>query len=452
MKAKILASLLAALALSGCNEPGYPEHLQVSKVDHEGLQGVLVTPKTEAPLTTVIVVGGSDGGVQSAVATAQVLADQGLAALAVGYFGMPRLPAQLSEIPLEYFSAAVDYIDASPQLQRNQCQQVGVVGSSRGAELALLLGSHNSDFAPVVGIAPSSHSWGAIGDSSKAAWTYAGRPLAYLQRHSQPDYEVDRFIGRPYFVEDLQHSDAAQAEIDATKITGEVVLVAGEDDQLWPAAEMAETLLQQFADANEQSRITVLTYAGAGHVIAPGTPVNLSEVELPSGQTLVLGGNAKANRSAQEHALPHIVATLKDPVCRAQPQAHGFDPEQLSALSDFVATTGTSSMVLMSDSKIVFEYGDIHEAHTIHSFRKAMLNSLYGIYVERGVIDLDATLAELGIDDLSPLSELEKTATVRQLLQSRSGIYHPAAATSAGMLAQLPRASEPVSWQYVCLQ
>ena len=63
-----------------------------------------------------------------------------------------------------------------------------------------------------------------------------------------------------------------------------------------------------------------------------------------------------------------------------------------------------------------------------------MLSSLYGIHVDNGNIDLDATLEELNIDDISPgLTDAEKQATVRDLISSRSGVYHVAAAEWAGV-------------------
>lgn len=62
-----------------------------------------------------------------------------------------------------------------------------------------------------------------------------------------------------------------------------------------------------------------------------------------------------------------------------------------------------------------------------HSLRKAIISLLYGIAVDEGLIDLDKTLAELGIDEVTPLSEQERTATIRDLLMYRSGIYLPAA-------------------------
>ena len=60
--------------------------------------------------------------------------------------------------------------------------------------------------------------------------------------------------------------------------------------------------------------------------------------------------------------------------------------------------------------------------------RKSLLNALYGIAVAEGKIDINRTLADIGIDDRAPsLSDAERQATVRDLLMSRSGIYHPVA-------------------------
>ena len=58
----------------------------------------------------------------------------------------------------------------------------------------------------------------------------------------------------------------------------------------------------------------------------------------------------------------------------------------------------------------------------VQSCRKSFLSALYGIYHDQGLIDLDATMEELGIDDLPPsLTQEEKQATVEQLLMARSG-------------------------------
>jgi CubicO group peptidase (beta-lactamase class C family) len=49
-------------------------------------------------------------------------------------------------------------------------------------------------------------------------------------------------------------------------------------------------------------------------------------------------------------------------------------------------------------------------------------------------------MAKLGIDDNPPsLTEVEKTATVRMLLQARSGVYHPALYETAAMAKARPK-------------
>lgn len=121
----------------------------------------------------------------------------------------------------------------------------------------------------------------------------------------------------------------------------------------------------------------------------------------------------------------------------------GYSEEKLLELSAFLDSTGTSSMMLLHDGKLLFKKGDIDRKHLIHSIRKPMINALYGVYVHRGVIDTNQTLAELGIDDIAPeLTENEKSARIADLLKSRSGVYHKAAAVSEGMLINKPQRGE----------
>ena len=68
--------------------------------------------------------------------------------------------------------------------------------------------------------------------------------------------------------------------------------------------------------------------------------------------------------------------------------------------------------------------GDPAQRVKLNSVRKSFLSALYGIHVRLGTLDLSKTLAELGIDDQPPLTPGERSATVRMVLQARSGVYH----------------------------
>ncbi len=77
------------------------------------------------------------------------------------------------------------------------------------------------------------------------------------------------------------------------------------------------------------------------------------------------------------------------------------------------------------DGKPIYQYGDIADVFNIASIRKSLVAVLFGIYKDK--IDINQTLKELNINDSEPrLTEIEKEATIADLLKMRSGIYHEA--------------------------
>jgi CubicO group peptidase (beta-lactamase class C family) len=106
----------------------------------------------------------------------------------------------------------------------------------------------------------------------------------------------------------------------------------------------------------------------------------------------------------------------------------GFSEEKLDAAKAYYDSLNSSAFMIIQNGIVVEAWGDINRRFTVHSVRKALLNSLYGIYSENGTIDLNRTIGELGITDKDSLSELEKSAQIIHLLKVRSGIYHKAAA------------------------
>ena len=130
----------------------------------------------------------------------------------------------------------------------------------------------------------------------------------------------------------------------------------------------------------------------------------------------------------------------ESPFERISPVDAGFSAERLETAAAFCDSAGSAALLVLYDGKVVLSWGEVGKKYPIHSIRKAMLNSLYGIYVANGAIDTSATVGELGIDDIPPsLTDTEKQATVFDLLRSRSGIYHPAAAEADVTLGMMDR-------------
>ncbi len=126
----------------------------------------------------------------------------------------------------------------------------------------------------------------------------------------------------------------------------------------------------------------------------------------------------------------------------ADPATAGWSKAGLETFRNELAQTKTAGLVVVHAGRVIFEYGDVSSARVVASVRKSLLSVLYGNYVAAGKINLDATLAGLGIDDIGGLSDKEKQATVRDLLEARSGVYHAASNSGDDSAHAPPRDSQ----------
>ncbi|MGB7062177.1 MAG: serine hydrolase [Candidatus Zixiibacteriota bacterium] len=133
------------------------------------------------------------------------------------------------------------------------------------------------------------------------------------------------------------------------------------------------------------------------------------------------------------------------------PEEAGWSSEKLEQAKELYDSLDAAAFMVVYDGKVLVSWGDVKRRFMCHSVRKSLLSALYGTHVDDGSIDLNKTLAELNIDDKSPLTETEKQATIRDLLKARSGVYHPAAYETQSMKARRPkRGSHPrdTFWYY----
>ncbi len=121
------------------------------------------------------------------------------------------------------------------------------------------------------------------------------------------------------------------------------------------------------------------------------------------------------------------------------PEEAGWSSEKLEQAKKLYDSLDAAAFMVVYDGKVLVSWGDVKRRFMCHSVRKSLLSALYGTHVDDGSIDLDRTLAELNIDDKSPLTETEKQATIRDLLKARSGVYHPAAYETQAMKAKRPK-------------
>lgn len=193
----------------------------------------------------ILVIGGSDGGIDNAAAQAQAFAEAGLPALAIAYFKAARLPSELREIDLEYFRDALEWLAAQPEADPHR---LVVFGVSRGSEAAMLVGAHFGRLVSgVVAAVPSNVvvcSW----PPGAPAWMIEGRPLPYQSR-----------FGPPVFVQG--------AEIPVENIRGPMALIGGGSDRVWPSLAMAQALSDRRRAAGLSGADLLLAYPAASHAL-----------------------------------------------------------------------------------------------------------------------------------------------------------------------------------------
>lgn len=112
---------------------------------------------------------------------------------------------------------------------------------------------------------------------------------------------------------------------------------------------------------------------------------------------------------------------------RATPKDAGWSTSGLKKADAVAKQLDTDSYLVISGGRIVWDYGDTALVSNVHSVRKSIASILFGMARDRKQMEIDRTLASLGIDDVQRLSATEKSASIRQLLSARSCIYHQAA-------------------------
>jgi pimeloyl-ACP methyl ester carboxylesterase len=261
-----------------------------------------------------VMLSGSSGGIPEA--PARRLAENGITAFALGYHGAPGLPPELIEIPIESLARGIRMFRERFAGGRS----VGVLGISRGAELALILAAYLGDaIGPVVAVAPSHVVWAGLKAPDAAdrrmtssAWTWQGAPLQFLQYKPGIEPVFNATGLRVDVYHDLGSYEPS--EIDAVRIpversVGPILLLSGDDDHMWPAAPMAREIVWRMREHGRGDDITNVVYPGAGHIFfmrdffPPAGPSN--------GPTFDFGGTAAADVIASRDAWQRAVAFLQ---------------------------------------------------------------------------------------------------------------------------------------------
>jgi dienelactone hydrolase len=301
-----------AIATKTITRRAVAENVRLVPVRERGLVGVAYYPPATGPQPAMIVLPGSQGGIPGPAGQAGGLASRGYVVLALAYFNAEGLPSLLQNIPLEYFATAVEWLKSQPSVDP---ARIGILGTSRGGELALLVGStYPSAFRVVVANVPSSVVWpGLSNDEEVPAWTVNGKPVAGMHGFfTRADLALS---GRERFLKRMQDPAAmARAEIPVERIDAPVLLFSGKDDQLWPSDVFAARVAERLKSHHFTHPVEQYAYDHAGHLIARPFAItsDVRQVRLHpiSKRPNVAGGTPEGQARANEDSWGRLLAFL----------------------------------------------------------------------------------------------------------------------------------------------
>lgn len=293
-------------------------------VDEAGLVGVFVTPAAPGPHPALLIFGGSEGGLEYGLRYARHYASLGYSCLGVAYFDAAGLPPYLESLPLEYFGKALSWMKARPEVRADA---IGVLGASRGGELALLLGATFPEIKAVIASVPSGVVWSGWNPEhpwkQASSWTLAGQQIAYVpDTDALPLWtmdEVGRTVehGTPMF--DAALDAASPEKLDAAttrveKVNGPVLMLAAGDDQVWPSCRLADLAMKRLTATGHAAKFAdeQVCYPDAGHLLgSPGLPTTDPALLRSDRQIwIALGGTPAGIAHAQRDAFERKRAFL----------------------------------------------------------------------------------------------------------------------------------------------
>ncbi|MCT1450674.1 dienelactone hydrolase family protein [Corynebacterium sp. p3-SID1194] len=278
------------------DKSSYDTSERVTAIEGDYLNGFHFHPAEKKHSGVVVVYGGSEGSPD--YSRAKQLADDGYEVLSLFFFGQPNQKPTLANVPLEQFDEVTRYIEENT----DSTGPVTVIGTSKGAEFVELLAARGYPVDNLVAFAPAHYSYSGLdfarGDELPS-FTDRGETVGYASfRESSisagakmlwdmaTSYPVSY---RPTY-EGAAGNAADDARIELGDFSGNVLLFAGEADQMWQAEIAARALAEQ------GENIEAHVYPDAGHAFFPNAD------EVANGWQIMLGGTVDGNRAAHDDA------------------------------------------------------------------------------------------------------------------------------------------------------
>lgn len=252
---------------------------------------------------TIMWLGGSGSGLGVNSPIAAVLASHGFNVLSLPFFGEQGLPAQLSEIPLEYFEGVFAWLAKSPITSG---KEVWILGMSKGAELALILASRYPFITRVAVFAPHAYCFQGLAFKNVSSWTYEGQSLPFIQLKNRWVFAsmIRGFIKNlPFrFTETYEKGLQAAPNKEAARIKienahADLLLFTSRECGMWNTYDGCVEIMDMLRKYNYQYKYDLIVYdhAGEPYYVPYVFPAGETTMKMAPRLVLSIGGSLEGN-------------------------------------------------------------------------------------------------------------------------------------------------------------
>lgn len=215
----------------------------------------------------MIVISGSEGGMDYAKKMAEFLSDKGIPALAFGLFETPHTEKKLHHIPVERVGRAIQY------LKKAGYEKIGIEGLSKGSELAMAAAVKYPQISCVILKAPS-HFYSEGLDhkqpSGGCCWCEGGCELAYTPYKTR-SYDVPAMIlkNMEFNIYEVNAGKEIVPDslIPVEKIQAPILMFSAKKDTVWPSEESCRYICGRLKENSFGYRYRHVSFEDMSHMM-----------------------------------------------------------------------------------------------------------------------------------------------------------------------------------------